>query len=72
MHDAEEIISVPLDGRGRTVQIRFNLKAKPYPSRWQNRHYRQDITSFGSGYGSMRLTPQVVEDVPRKQNAPSH
>ncbi len=24
---------------------------------------RQDVTSFGSGYGSMRLTPQVVEDV---------
>ena len=72
MHGAEEIISVPLDGHGRTVQIRFNLNAKPYPSRWANRHYRQDVTSFGSGYGSLRLTPQVVNDLPAPQPSPSH
>jgi hypothetical protein len=61
-HGAEELIL--WDWGGNTLTVRFNRDADPYPSRWANRHYRQDVTHNGAGYGGLRCTPQVVEYEP--------
>lgn len=65
-HGAEEIINlnpqafwsgqlisnVPLDSGW--ISVKFNKTAKPYPSRWANRHYRQDCARAGTGYAPSR------------------
>jgi hypothetical protein len=56
MHAAEEIITLPRynwDEAPWVVTVEFNCNPpNQLASRWQNRHYRQDVTHVGSGYGS--------------------
>jgi rhamnogalacturonan endolyase len=61
-HGAEELILLPDydQASGWTITVRFNLFARSYPSRWANRHYRQDVTHVGAGYGASRATFRVV------------
>lgn len=59
MHGAEELVIIPPSRR--SVEIKFNKNAKPYPSRWANRHYRQDVVAVGAGYTAWRTTFRVQE-----------
>ena len=59
MHGAEELVI--LARRSKTVQIKFNKDARPYPSRWANRHYRQDVAACGAGYTPVRATFRVQQ-----------
>lgn len=59
MHGAEELIIMAPSRR--SVEIKFNKNAKPYPSRWANRHYRQDVVAVGAGYTAWRATFRVQE-----------
>jgi hypothetical protein len=64
MHGSEEIIYCRYGSQ--SVQIKFNKDAKPYPSRWENRHYRQDVASCGAGYGGFKDVFKVCELGPVK------
>ena len=56
MHGAEEIVR----GRGMNkIQVDFNVSAKSYPSRWENRSYRQDVMRNLSGYAHFESNPRV-------------
>lgn len=56
-HGAEEVVGL----RGDTMEVFFNRKAQPYPSRWGNQNYRKmAVSSIGSGYSS-KETYRVVE-----------
>lgn len=59
MHGAEELVI--LARHSKSVQIKFNKEAKPYRSRWANRHYRQDVVAAGAGYTPLRTTFRVQE-----------
>jgi len=46
---------------GNTLNIKFNTTTcSSVPSRNANRHYRQDIQVYGSGYGVRYMIPQVL------------
>jgi hypothetical protein len=44
-----------------TLTIRFNTANHPLPSRYANRHYRQDVATFASGYTTRFVIPLVIE-----------
>lgn len=69
-HGAEEIVNHPGFDGGKVIHIKFNKTAKQYPSRWQNRHYRQDVVTVGAGYSAEHLTFQVVNDEPAVKTKP--
>lgn len=45
---------------GKTLTIKFNMDGNSVPSRWDNRHYRQDVALFGSGYSYKYVLPLVL------------
>jgi len=43
-----------------TLLMTFNLNSAASPSRWQNRHYRQDVAQFSTGYSCAYINPLVI------------
>ena len=82
-HGAEEIINlnpqaywngqlvpgVPLDSGW--ISVKFNKTAGPYPSRWANRHYRQDCARAATGYAPSRDTFRVQPESNNDTAAPA-
>jgi len=51
-----------------TIRITFNLNSKTAPSRWANRHYRQDVAQYCTGYASGYINPLVIPEKALEQD----